>query len=231
MYEDNQQFNMSGKRVYQSDDAINLVSNLYKALSREKSRKTLITSMDRVIERICNYVGLSRGCIRTILKKKEKTGDSSKMTPKLKSGKKVILDSFDRGIINRKIQSMYGQKIAPTVSKIQTQVQDTIRVSKTTLAITLLDMGYTYRKRGDNRPIFNNTISITNDRINYLRKIKQYRDAGFQIVYLDETWVNKNHCSDYICGCQLMTPARRTYLVVKANGSLYYMLVLLVRAL
>ena len=31
-----------------------------------------------------------------------------------------------------------------------------------------------------------------------MREIKQYRDAGFQIVYLDETLVNKNHCSDYM---------------------------------
>jgi hypothetical protein len=34
---------------------------------------------------------------------------------------------------------------------------------------------------------------------NYLRKIKSFREAGYDIVYLDETWVNQYHCRDYIC--------------------------------
>jgi hypothetical protein len=31
----------------------------------------------------------------------------------------------------------------------------------------------------------------------YLRKIKSFREAGYDIVYKDETWVNQNHCTDY----------------------------------
>ena len=158
---------MAGKRFRFSDDAVKLVANLYKVLCREKTQRNLVISLDRVFERLSKYVGLSRNSVMTILKNSKKAGGVSKLNPKFKPGKKVILDSFDKVIINRKIQSMYGQKIAPTISKLQTLVKDTINVSKTTLAITLLDMGYTYRKRGDNRPIFNNTVSITNDRINY----------------------------------------------------------------
>ena len=75
---------------------------------------------------------------------------------------------------------MYDQKIAPAVDKIKAELRETLIISKTTLSLTLLDMGFTYRKRGDNRNIFNNHISITNDRINYLRKIKQYRDDGMK---------------------------------------------------
>ena len=32
----------------------------------------------------------------------------------------------------------------------------------------------------------------------YLRKIKSFREAGYDIVYMDETWVNQNHCTDYM---------------------------------
>ena len=38
-----------------------------------------------------------------------------------------------------------------------------------------------------------------NYRCNYLRKIKSFREAGYDIVYMDETWVNQNHCTDYMC--------------------------------
>ena len=33
---------------------------------------------------------------------------------------------------------------------------------------------------------------------NYLGNIKSFREAGYDIVYLDETWVNQNHCTDYM---------------------------------
>jgi hypothetical protein len=36
------------------------------------------------------------------------------------------------------------------------------------------------------------------DRCNYLRKIKSFRETGYDIVYMDETWVNQNHCTDYM---------------------------------
>ena len=41
-------------------------------------------------------------------------------------------------------------------------------------------------------------MSIINDRCNYLRKINSFREAGYDIVYMDETWVNQNHCTDYM---------------------------------
>jgi hypothetical protein len=41
-------------------------------------------------------------------------------------------------------------------------------------------------------------VSIINDRCNHLRKIKSFREAGYDIVYLDETWVDQNHCTDYM---------------------------------
>jgi hypothetical protein len=31
-----------------------------------------------------------------------------------------------------------------------------------------------------------------------LRKIRKFREDGYAIVYLDETWVNQNHATDYM---------------------------------
>ena len=41
-------------------------------------------------------------------------------------------------------------------------------------------------------------MPIINDRCNYRRKIKSFREAGYDIVYMDETWVNQNHCTYYM---------------------------------
>ena len=43
------------------------------------------------------------------------------------------------------------------------------------------------KKIGDNRRVLYDQVSIIND-----------REAGYDIVYLDETWVNQNHCTDFV---------------------------------
>jgi hypothetical protein len=73
-------------------------------------------------------------------------------------------------------------KIAPTVSIIHKEIKDSIKISKSKLTLTLIDLGYTYTKIGNNRRVLYDHVSIINDRCNYLRKIKSFREAGYDIV-------------------------------------------------
>jgi hypothetical protein len=66
------------------------------------------------------------------------------------------------------------------------EIKDSIKISKSKLTLTLIDLGYTYIQMGDNRRVLYDQVSNINDRCNYLRKIKSYREAGYDIVYLDE---------------------------------------------
>ena len=59
--------------------------------------------------------------------------------------RKKTLDDFDSCVIKRTVHSMYNRKIAPTVSKIKKEIEDTIKISKSTLTLTLLDLGYKYK--------------------------------------------------------------------------------------
>jgi hypothetical protein len=56
--------------------------------------------------------------------------------------RKKTLDDFDRCVIKRTVHSMYNRKIVPTVSKIKKEIEDTIKISKSKLTLTLLDLGY-----------------------------------------------------------------------------------------
>jgi hypothetical protein len=88
---------------------------------------------------------------------------------------------------------MYNRKIAPTVSQIKKEIEDTIKISKSTLTLTLLDLGYKYKN-----PEIIGGFYMIRGRCNYLRKIRKFREDGYEIVYLDETWVNQNHATDYM---------------------------------
>ena len=52
-------------------------------------------------------------------------------------------------------------------------------------------------KGNETRKVCIERREIVTSRIEYLRKIKQYREEGYHIVYLDETWLNKNHHNSY----------------------------------
>jgi hypothetical protein len=55
-----------------------------------------------------------------------------------------ILDDFDHCVIKRTIHGFYSRKIAPTVSIIHKEIKDSIKISKSKLTLTLIDLGYTY---------------------------------------------------------------------------------------
>ena len=103
-----------------------------------------------------------------------------------------FFDDFDHCVIKRTIHGLYSRKIAPTVSIIHKEIKDSNKISKSKLTLTLIDLGYTYKKIGDNRRVLYDQVFI------YLRKIKSFREAGYDIVYMDETWVNQNHCRLYV---------------------------------
>ena len=105
------------------------------------------------------------------------------------------MDDFDHCVIKRTIPGLYSWKIAPTVSIIHKEIKYSIKISKSKLTLIC---GYTYKKIGDNRRVLYDQVSIINDRCNYLRKIKSFREAGYDIVYMNETWVNQNRCTDYM---------------------------------
>jgi hypothetical protein len=47
--------------------------------------------------------------------------------------------------------------------------------------------------------------------------IKYFREAGYDIVYMDETWVNQNHCTDYMWLPNDGSDAPKKTSLVKAN--------------
>ena len=76
-------------------------------------------------------------------------------------------------VIKRTIHGIYSRKIAPTVSIMHKEIKDSIKISKSKLTLTLIDLGY-----ADNGRVLYDQVSIINDRCNFLRKIKSFREAG-----------------------------------------------------
>jgi hypothetical protein len=142
--------------------------------NKEKATKKPIVSLDRVYQRTYKALGVSYTSVHRIM------NDKRPCTSNRPKERAKIVDDFDHCVIRRTIHGLYSPKIN--------------KISKSKLTLTLIDLGYTYKKIGDNRRVLYDQMSIIKYTYNYLRKIKYFREAG----YLDETWVNQNHCTDYM---------------------------------
>jgi hypothetical protein len=140
---------------------------LFAFFSKEKATKKPIVSFDRVYQKTSKALGVSYILVYRIMNGKRPCKSNR---PKERTN---ILDDFDHCIIKRTIHSLYSRKIAPTVSIMHKEIKDSIKISKSKLTLTLIDLGYT-----DNGRVLYDQVSIINDRCNYLRKIKSFREAG-----------------------------------------------------
>ena len=139
---------------------------LFAFFSKEKATNNPIVSFDRVYQKTSKALGVSYTSVHHIMNGKRPCKSNR---PKERA---KILNDFDHFVIKSTIHGLYSWKIAPTVSIIHKEIKHSVKISKSKLTLTLIDLGYTYKKIGDNRRVLYDQVSIINDRCNYLRKIK-----------------------------------------------------------
>lgn len=127
-------------------------------------------------------------------------GQSSKFSTPKKSlkreSKKRNLDDFDKGVLKRVILNLHlTEKTLPTVKTILPKFKDATGYDggRETLRLVIRDIGFRWRKSRTNRKILTERNDIQHLRVNYLKSIKNYREAGRPIIYLDETYIHASH--------------------------------------
>ena len=150
--------------------------------------------------------GLSAPLWAPILRTATLTGVSSatihrRENPKDKPERKVRidkyeLDDFDKCVVRRTVNDMLTkERVLPTIKRVRERLVDNIqyRGGEKHLRSTLHELGFSWKRTVSNRKILMERPDVVAHRIQYLRKMKQYRDAGRPIVYTDETFVHANH--------------------------------------
>ena len=192
-------------------DASDIVFNVYSNFKSEKEKGRLYISIDNLVKRTLAATGIkSRTTLNKVLNKvvlprlakqsdkgtlslsgMDTAVDTLALRPKCRG-----LDKFNQDVLRKTIFDLPLERIMPTLDKILSRIEDSIIISKSSLAVVLNEMGFSFHKRGKKHYVKENKQIIV-DRCFFLRKIKEYRMAGFQVVYLDETWVNQKHRPEY----------------------------------
>ncbi|KAL4718993.1 hypothetical protein ACJJTC_013795 [Scirpophaga incertulas] len=106
------------------------------------------------------------------------------------------VDDFDKGVIKRCIHNFHiTNKALPTIKMIKNKLRDDIgyQGSATSLRKIIKNLGFRWRKTENNRKILIEKSDLRLKRIQYLKKLGQYRQEGCPIIYTDESYVHSTH--------------------------------------
>ncbi|XP_060875351.1 uncharacterized protein LOC132948737 [Metopolophium dirhodum] len=148
-------------------------------------------------------------CVKSPNRKRQKPGIVDK------------IDEFDKNAIRRKVHSFWFNKELPTIPKLLSAINEdeTLpNIKKTSLGIVLKSLNFKYTKRQRNSFLLERSDLVAWRR-NYLLQIRQFREEGRPIYYLDETWINVGDCSTKVWVDQTVTSHRMAFLEGLSTGA------------
>ena len=181
------------RKPYLSSESKAIALNVVKICKEEKLNGQLFVPLCRPVARASLLTGIPERSLNRFASMSN--GEKTLRKPR---SDKIVVDDFDRCVIRRTINNMLvSRKTLPTVNAILNEIRSPNSIEfkgkKTALKVILKEMGFRWRKCTDNRTLLMERSDIVAQRINFLRKIKCFREEGRDIVYTDETYVNAGH--------------------------------------
>lgn len=146
-----------------------------------------------IIKQISDLSGIGQRTVSVTLSEyRNKGGVSSPNKTKIRPTVTEKVDDFDKNTIRLKVHEFWHRREIPTVNKILIAVNEDSTLpdfSRTTLRRLLKHLNFEYVRKSRNSALIE-INDIVRWRRKYLESIKEYRQLGRPIYYLDETWVN-----------------------------------------
>ena len=179
-------------------DAGAIIENVYK-LCMEEKKSGMKLSLNRVWDRTEALSGVNRSTtLKIVEEKKVEEKKAQDEQQQLSSTSKVSLDDFDQGVVRRTIASMYSlKKVLPTLDIIRIELKQSIGYTghtgnKGRLRKDLY-IRFAYTRCKVNQTVLVERQVVVLNRIRYLRMVRELREAGYTVVYTDETDVHTSH--------------------------------------
>lgn len=181
-----------------------VVHKVYQFFERRKNDRTSTEYAKDInlAKTVAEATGLSQTSVKKIIKEArimEAQGSTATFKSPRKNRfpkKRIEIDNFTEGVIRRKITQWYTvKKSIPSLKKLNAELkQDNIlNCSREYLRQTIRKLGFKYLTCQSKRKVLIERHDIMRLRWHYIRDIKKYRREGKSIIFLDETYVNKNH--------------------------------------
>ena len=163
---------------------------LYAYFKKEEKNGSTFYHVSKPKKRVQHALGLKRTTLHSWIKK-----DASEPTECRKRGPKEKIDSFDKDVIARTLTKMLHENECVTLRKLKQTLkkEHCLNISKTSLWRQLKIMKYKFIKLKGGKQMVCETPRMVALRAKYLRTIREYRNQGYEIFYLDESYINAHH--------------------------------------
>ena len=159
-----------------SPETCSVIVTIYKYFEAESKRKAPFYSWDKVSDRTCHALGISRLLLYSCVK--DSDAKSEPETPELKKTRKDSLDGFSKDLIKREVLTLLDKNVNISLDNLRQHLKEKndLSVGKFKLWKTLHQLGFCYRKVNGNRRVLTERHDIVNQRIKFLRKIRLRRE-------------------------------------------------------
>ena len=182
-----------GRRKHITKYQQKTILSLYSFFEKEWQTKRFLVRQDSLNKRVAAALKIS---VRTVIRVRNGYQDAS---AKERTRRKKY-DPFTASLIRRRMHRFYADRTLPTltmlVDALQTEV-DGFNLGRSTVWKILKEIGFRYRASEENRKFVYERTDIVAQRHKYLRMIRKYRALGYDVVYVDETWLNQNHTKSH----------------------------------
>ncbi|XP_055951567.1 uncharacterized protein LOC129987633 [Argiope bruennichi] len=175
-----------------------IVMNVLRYFKNEFSQNQLSIPLCQPIKRAAEATGVSTRTVNRIKREVTNTGDVKSPSKRRRIGKLICsftrLDDFDFCVIKQTGSEFYARNEVPSLRTFLPAVKEKINFpwKVETLRRVQQKIGFKWKRSVDKRKIVMERPDIVQWRYRCLRDIKKYRDSKRAIVYLDETWIDRN---------------------------------------
>jgi hypothetical protein len=169
-----------------------LVKNIHAHFSSEKREGQLRPGLKRVTDRLCQCTNIPRSSIFKLLKETGFPKPGESMT----RARAKMLSLVDIARIRPAFFRLLQRKQHITITKLRDELKtdpEGWNASRSTLWRALHSIGFEFSNK---KPGYHAAMREKEEHIMmrdvYLTRLEEYKADGRQIVYMDESWINKN---------------------------------------
>ena len=183
---------MSERKKILSSQSKEIVFNVSKFFEQQISHPTACP-VRAFSERTAEATLVSTTTIRRIRKEHQEKGRLFSPERGNPRGAYKPLDDFDKCAIRQKIHQFYTvRRQLPTIYRLHECVREDINFpgSKSLLLKIVKELGFKWQRTQTKRKVLIEKHDIVAKRIEYLQKVKDYRERGLPLIYIDESWID-----------------------------------------
>lgn len=189
--------NMSDKKPQalgsRAKEIVSNVTNYFFKQQQDTTSKPSSTYIQQTVE----ATGVGKSTIYKI--KKEVENNGSLRSPEIRPREPYKpVDNFDVTAIRNKIREFYVvRRQLPTLHNLHKVVTADLNFpgSVSSLRKIIRGLGFRFKKTTDNRKVLVEKPNVVRQRLRFYEKKQELEQMGFQLVYVDETWVDTSYTS------------------------------------